>query len=91
MNFKALEEKKEVHLLNRESLRVNGVLKMHSLDSNIFDFDTSLGRMKVEGKNLEMQSLDIDKGILVIKGYVNKIIYLDKQKEKESFLGKIFK
>ena len=64
---------------------------MHSLDSNIFDFDTSLGRMKVEGKNLEMQSLDIDKGILVIKGYVNKIIYLDKQKEKESFLGKIFK
>lgn len=91
MNFKALEEKKEVHLLNRENLRVNGVLKMHSLDSNIFDFDTSLGRMKVEGKNLEMQSLDIDKGILVIKGYVNKIIYLDKQKEKESFLGKIFK
>ena len=40
MNFKALEEKKEVHLLNRESLRVNGVLKMHSLDSNIFDFDS---------------------------------------------------
>lgn len=91
MNLKSTEEKKELYLLNREQLRVNGLIKMHSLDENIFDFDTSLGRLKVEGKNLEMLCLDIEKGILVIKGYINKIIYLEKQKEKESFLGKIFK
>lgn len=93
-NLNIKQERKEVSemiLANRESLRITGVTKMHSLDMNLFDFDTNLGRVKVEGKNMEMLSLDIEKGVLVIKGYINKIYYLDVLKEKESFLGKIFK
>ena len=87
-------EKKEVSeiiLQSRESLKITGVSKMHSLDVNLFDLATNLGRLKVEGKNMEMLSLDIEQGVLLIKGYINKIYYLDVLKEKESFLGKIFK
>lgn len=98
MNFNSKQnikiEKKEVSeiiLQNRESLKITGVTKMHSLDINLFDLDTNLGRLKVEGKNMEMLNLDIEQGILLIKGYINKIYYLDVLKEKESFLGKIFK
>ncbi len=98
MNFNSKQnnkfEKKEVSeiiLQSRESLKITGVSKMHSLDVNLFDLDTNLGRLKVEGKNMEMLSLDIEQGVLLIKGYINKIYYLDVLKEKESFLGKIFK
>ncbi len=94
MNFNAKQENKgvsEIFLQNRESIKITGVKKMHSLDVNLFDVDTSLGRLKVEGKDMEMLSLDIEKGILLIKGYINKIYYMDVLKEKESFLGKIFK
>ena len=94
MNFNTKQENKgvsEIFLQNRESIKITGVKKMYSLDVNLFDVDTSLGRLKVEGKDMEMLSLDIEKGILLIKGYINKIYYTDVLKEKESFLGKIFK
>ena len=74
MNFNSKQnnkfEKKEVSeiiLQSRESLKITGVTKMHSLDVNLFDLDTNLGRLKVEGKNMEMLSLDIEQGVLLIK------------------------
>ena len=50
--------------------------------------------MLVRGSDLEMQHLDVDKGLLWIKGFVYSIEYVDNlksKKEKSSLMGKLFK
>ena len=47
--------------------------------------------MLVRGEQLEMQHLDIEKGILWINGLVYSIEYVEslKNKNKSSFMGKL--
>ena len=56
--------------------------------------NTNLGLLTVKGEELEMQHLEIEKGILWIGGTIDSLIYdsSDKKTEKKtSFLGKVFK
>lgn len=88
------EHQQEIILNNRKNLSINGVKKINSLNEKVFDVDTVLGRMNICGNSLDMQNLDIDKGILLITGVIDKIEYLDKkEKEKKdsSFIAKLFK
>lgn len=84
----------EIILKNRNDLEITGVKKMYSLDENLFVIETSLGKMKITGNNLEMQQLDIAKGILLINGTIDSIEYSDNvkiKKENSSFIAKLFK
>ncbi len=81
-------------LNNRKRLEITGVKKLESLNKTEFFVDTILGLLLVRGENLEMQHLDIEKGILWIIGNVNSVSYLDEDKTKkkdEGFLKKLFK
>lgn len=83
----------EIILKNRTDLRITGVTKLESLNSNEFYLETVLGKMLVKGTELEMKQLDLEKQILVIVGKVHSMEYLNRQKaEKEkSFLAKLFR
>ncbi len=81
-------------LNNRNRLEITGVKKLESLNKTEFFVDTILGLLLVRGENLEMQHLDIEKGVLWIIGNVNSVSYLDEEKTKkkdEGFLKKLFK
>ena len=59
-----------------------------------FFVDTILGLLLVRGEDLEMQHLDIEKGILWIIGRVSSLSYLDEdtnKKKDEGFFKKLFK
>lgn len=83
----------DIFLFNRKELKITNVKKINTLNNLMFDIETGYGRMKIEGKDLDMISLDNDKEILLLKGMINKIEYIDKVKnEKESsFIAKLFK
>lgn len=86
--------RQDINLRNRKDLDITGVKKVYSLDENEFILETTLGKMKVGGTNLEMSQLDIEKGILIISGNVNFIEYSDNIKTKNtksSFITKLFK
>jgi len=88
------DNSQEIILKNRTDLEVTGVRKLYSLDSDLFIVETSLGKMKVGGTDLEMHQLDIEKGILIITGNVSSIEYSDNIKTKKSdssFIAKLFK
>ena len=57
----------DISLRNRKDLTISSVKKINSLNDLLFDIETGYGRIKIEGKNLDMISLDNDKGILVLK------------------------
>ena len=81
-------------LNNRKRLEITGVKKLESLNKTEFFVDTILGLLLVRGENLEMQHLDIEKGVLWIIGNVNSVSYSDEDKTKkkdEGFLKKLFK
>ena len=81
-------------LKNRKRLEINGVKKLESLNKTEFFVSTILGLLLVTGENLEMQHLDIEKGILWIIGEINSLSYLDEEKAKkkeEGFMKKLFK
>ncbi len=81
-------------LNNRKRLEITGVKKLESLNKSEFFVSTILGLLLVKGENLEMQHLDIEKGILWIVGIINSITYLEEdlnKKKDEGFLKKLFK
>ena len=89
-----MNQTQEIILKNRSDLEITGVRKLYSLDEHLFILETSLGKMKVGGTDLEMLQLDIEKGILVISGNVSLIEYADNIKTKKSdssFIAKLFK
>lgn len=82
-----------IQLKDRKRLEVSGIKKVESLNNEEFIIDTKLGLLLVRGKELEMQSLDMDKGNIWISGMVNAIEYIDEpeKKEKNGFFKKMFK
>lgn len=93
MNSLEIKETQEVVLKGRKDLLITGVKKLESLNEQEFIIYTILGKMQVKGSGLEMKSLNIDKGDLLITGNVRLIEYLEKvEKQKEKgFLTKLFK
>ncbi len=82
-----------IQLKDRKKLEVSGIKKVESLNNEEFLIDTKLGLLLVRGRELEMQSLDMDKGNIWISGIVNAIEYIDEpeKKEKNGFFKKMFK
>ncbi|MBE6130106.1 MAG: sporulation protein YabP [Erysipelotrichaceae bacterium] len=81
-------------LNNRKRLEITGVKKLESLNKTEFFVDTILGLLLIRGEDLEMQHLDIEKGILWIIGRVSSLSYLDEdtnKKKDEGFFKKLFK
>ncbi len=84
----------DIFLHNRNELKITNVKKINTLNNLTFDIDTGYGKVKIEGKDLDMLSLDNDKEILLLKGKIDKIEFLDKSnsnKKETSFIAKIFK
>ncbi len=83
----------DIFLSNRKELKITNVKRINTLNNLLVDIETGFGRLKIEGKDLDMQSLDNDKEILLLKGKIDKIEYFDKSKNNKetSFMAKLFK
>ena len=86
-----MNEKSSISLTNKEQIKVTGVNKINSLDSKHFELDTTLGKLRVTGLNLEMIELDSLNKTILIKGEIESISYKSESKNKDPFLKKLFK
>jgi len=96
-NFKEANTNiKNHHMMirDRKSLETTGVKKIESLNSEEFVLETILGYMTISGQDLEMINFSVDKGEIVIAGYVTKVEYYDHQDNinaPKGFFSKLFK
>ena len=76
----------------RRLLDITGVKQVESFDNEEFLLETVMGFLSVRGQNLQMKNLDVDQGIVSIKGKIFDIVYLDEnQSEKaKGFFSKLF-
>ncbi len=93
MNNILNNEDHKLILLDRQTLNIDGVLKIESFDSEEFLLKTNMGSLGIKGSNLEIVKLDLIENKISIKGIINMIVYLDNlvKEKKESLIKKIFK
>lgn len=86
-----MEEKSILTLTDREHLLVTGVNKIVSFDEKHFELDTALGDLRIIGKGLIMEKLDVENQTLSISGLITNIDYEAIRNKKENFFNKLFK
>ncbi|MDA1478210.1 sporulation protein YabP [Bacillus sp. CLL-7-23] len=83
----------DVMMKGRKLLDISGVKQVESFDNEEFLLETVMGMLSVRGENLQMKNLDLEKGVVSIKGRVLDLIYLDEQQGEKAkgFFSKLFK
>ncbi|MBY0095469.1 sporulation protein YabP [Mesobacillus maritimus] len=83
----------DVIMRGRRTLEISGVKQVESFDNEEFLLETVMGFLAIKGQNLQMKNLDVDKGIVSIKGRVFDLIYLDDQhgEKAKGFFSKLFR
>ncbi|GLI85576.1 spore protein YabP [Rossellomorea marisflavi] len=90
---KAVFQEHDVMMRGRKLLDITGVKQVESFDNEEFLLETVMGFLSVRGQNLQMKNLDVDKGIVSIKGKVFDLVYLDEQsgEKAKGFFSKLFR
>ena len=91
-----MEERKdnyqhELKLSKRKNLEVSGVKEVLSFDEMSVVLMTVCGELSLEGKDIKISTLDTDKGMVVLEGQIDSMIYADDtHTEKKGFFGRMF-
>jgi sporulation protein YabP len=85
-----------VEILQRESVRLTGILHVESFDERQVVVETDMGMLALLGEGFHITSLDLDKGLMVLEGSVMSLEYshLDRMRGRQkegSFLKRIFR
>ncbi|HZG69934.1 MAG TPA: sporulation protein YabP [Chondromyces sp.] len=83
----------DVVMRGRKLLEITGVKQVESFDNEEFLLETVMGFLAIRGQNLQMKNLDVDKGLVAIKGRIFDLVYLDDQngEKAKGFFSKLFR
>ncbi|WP_342434012.1 sporulation protein YabP [Neobacillus sp. FSL H8-0543] len=83
----------DVIMRGRKLLDITGVKQVESFDNEEFLLETNMGFLAIKGQNLQMKNLDVEKGIVSIKGKIFDLVYLDEQhgEKTKGFFSKLFR
>lgn len=84
----------ETHFLkveNRERLIINEVVDVDAFDENNLWANIKEGAVEVSGEKLIVEKLDLEEGILIVKGKINGFAYVDKRLCSNNSVLKIFR
>ncbi|PFK36820.1 sporulation protein YabP [Bacillus cereus] len=92
-NLQNVSVEHDIIMRGRRVIDITGVKQVESFDSEEFLLETVMGFLTIRGQNLQMKNLDVEKGIVSIKGKINEMLYIDEnQGEKaKGFFSKLFK
>ncbi len=94
MEEKVISKKHSICVYERKEIVIEGVNKLDSFDKNEFLINTTKGYLHIQGNELTLGNMDMEKGIISINGNVDSLIYLNstnKNQKKEGFFKKLFK
>ena len=86
---------KQIHqttLEQRKHMDVSGVKEVVSFDDSLVVLKTLCGEMSVEGKDMKIGVLDIERGVVVLEGTIDAIYYSrDEDDKKHGIFGKLLR
>lgn len=83
----------DVIMKGRRLLDITGVKQVESFDNEEFLLETVMGFLAIKGENLQMKNLDVDRGVVSIKGKVYDLVYIDDHQgdKAKGFFSKLFR
>ncbi len=80
-------------LSSREKLTLSGVKEILNFDDTEVNLRTVCGDLTVEGSNIRISVLNVEKGEVEMEGKINAVYYYDvgNDESKKSLLSRIFK
>lgn len=92
-NVRSKAPEHDVVMRGRKFLEITGVKQVESFDNEEFLLETSMGFLAIKGENLQMKNLDVDSGVVSIKGRIFDLVYVDEPSgdKAKGFFGKLFK
>ncbi len=79
-----------VTLENRSELNVTGVNDVDSFDENSVVAYTDYGQLTIQGDSLNIKSLSVESGLLIVEGKISALIYTE-NRPRESLFKKLFR
>ena len=83
------EEEHSISLVNRSKMSLSGVNDVSEFSDSQVILKTSMGGLCIKGKNLSINQLNTDTGMLDVKGEIHSIQYINKG--KDGFFAGLFK
>ncbi|MCD8328382.1 MAG: sporulation protein YabP [Ruminococcus sp.] len=83
MNEKTLTKPSNLTLENRSLLRLTGVTDIDSFNEEAIVLFTTLGELVIKGKNLHVNSVNVDSGDAEIVGEIKTISYTNRKLTKK--------
>ena len=74
-------------LNERKNLTLTGVSEVIAFDENTVLLSTTLGRLEVQGENLQLKNLSLDGGQVAVDGDISALYYTQ-PREARSFWGR---
>ena len=66
-----------VAITDSASIELTGVLSVDSFDEAAITLNVSCGKLLIEGENLKIDGLDLEKGRVTAGGRINAVYYTD--------------
>lgn len=78
---------------NRKNLEISGVKEVDSFDNEEFLLETVMGYLVIRGENLQLKNLDVNDGLVSIKGKIYELSYVDAQQQEKAkgIFSKLFR
>lgn len=73
----------------REKLSVCGVDDVRGFDENLVILSTAMGDLNIRGEALHIEKIDLDSGILELRGKIQELSY-DESMKSDSFWKRLF-
>lgn len=83
------EKKHSISLVNRSEMSLSGVNDVSEFSDSQVMLKTSMGGLCIKGKNLSINQLNTNTGMLDVKGEIHLIQYVNKG--KDGFFAGLFK
>ena len=75
---------------NREKITINQVIDVDAFDENNLWANIKDGSIEISGTKLNVEKLDLNEGLLVVKGRINSFSYIDKKLHEKNSMMRLF-
>ena len=69
-------------LTERKTLTLTGVTDVISFDENTVLLTTTLGRLEIQGENLQLKNLSLEGGQVLVEGEITSLYYTQPRQRK---------
>lgn len=80
----------DLTLISRKELKITGVRQILNFDDTSVAFVTAAGELEIDGESLNIDVLDLNRGVASVTGNISGMNYLsDQQNKKRKFRSRL--